>query len=169
MFYFTLRFRSCLAALHELGGTLSTKDINVKEDIDLKWILYFWLELRKSLDMFTVSYGATPQLQHNVCEQRWVPNGNLPSEFPLLVHTDFGGFALLFLRGRLGNVKSFIMHVLNYFSGPTCITIGSDNAIQWINCHPADKWWQNKTYYIIHWIEFYPVDSVFHPSNHRSL
>ena len=34
--YFTLRFRSCLVALHELGGTLSTKDINVKEDIDLK-------------------------------------------------------------------------------------------------------------------------------------
>ena len=47
---------------------------------------YFKLEFREWLNVFTISYGAKPQLLHNGCEQRLVPKGdlnNLPSGFPL--------------------------------------------------------------------------------------
>lgn len=40
---------------------------NANENVDKKkWIDFFQLEFPKWLDMLTVSYGATPQLQHKV-------------------------------------------------------------------------------------------------------
>ena len=30
--------------------------------------LHFWLEFRKWLNLFPASYGATPQLQHNISD-----------------------------------------------------------------------------------------------------
>ena len=42
----------------------------------LKLNFSFQLEFRKWLHVLTVSYGATPQLQHNVYKQRRAPNGN---------------------------------------------------------------------------------------------
>ena len=45
------------------------------------------------MGVFIVSYGVTPELQHNVCEQKRIPNvnlSNLPSGFPLSDHANFG-------------------------------------------------------------------------------
>ena len=51
----------------------------------LKMNLYFWQEFRQWLDLFTVSYSDTRQLQHwTYVKKRWVPTGNLnnlPSRF----------------------------------------------------------------------------------------
>ena len=49
--------------------------------------------------------------------------------------------------------------------GPVVLRV--NNAIQWINSSPADKW--SKTYSIILRIEFYPVDSIIQPSNNWGL
>ena len=59
--------------------------------------------------MFTVSYGTTPQLQHNVQKKRWVPNeneNNFPSRFRFADDANCGDFMLLFCRERLRNVQS---------------------------------------------------------------
>ena len=47
-------------------GTLSSEDGNAKEDFDWKMNFCLQSEFQKWLHLFTVSYGATPQLQHNV-------------------------------------------------------------------------------------------------------
>ena len=49
-----------------LIGTLSSQDGNAEEDFDWKINFCLYLEFKKWLHVFTVSYGATPQLQHNV-------------------------------------------------------------------------------------------------------
>ena len=51
-------------------GTLSSQDGNAKEDIDQKMNFCLKVEFKKWLQVFTVSYGATPQLQHNVQKKR---------------------------------------------------------------------------------------------------
>ena len=58
--------------------------------------------------MFAISYGATPQLQHNVQEKRWVPSGNynLPSRFRFADDANCGDFTFLFCIGQLRNVQS---------------------------------------------------------------
>ena len=69
--------------------------------------------------MFTVSYGATPQLQRNVWKKRWVPNGNknnLPSRFRFADDENCSDFMLLFCIGRPRNVQSFKTHVLSYWA-----------------------------------------------------
>ena len=51
-------------------GTLSSQDGNAKENIDQKMNFCLKVEFKKWLQVFTVSYGATPQLQHNVQKKR---------------------------------------------------------------------------------------------------
>ena len=63
-----------------------------------------YLEFRKLLDVFIVSYSATPLFQHSVWQQRRVEMGNLDN------------FTLLFCRGRLRNEQSFKTHALRYCS-----------------------------------------------------
>ena len=70
--------------------------------------VYFQLEFRKWLYVFTVSNRATPQLQLNVYKQCYVPNGNsnnLPSRFPFADDANFGDFTLLFWRRQLEMYK----------------------------------------------------------------
>ena len=43
----------------------------------LKMNLYFWQEFREWLDLFTVSYSDTRQLQHNVCQKALSSNWKL--------------------------------------------------------------------------------------------
>ena len=77
------------------------------------------IRISKWLHLFTVSYGATAQLQHNVYKKRWVPNGNkrnLASRFRFADDANCGDFTLLFCIGRLRNVQSFKTHVLSYCS-----------------------------------------------------
>ena len=51
-------------------GTLSSQDGNAKENIDQKMNFCLKVEFKKWLQAFTVSYGASPQLQHNVQKKR---------------------------------------------------------------------------------------------------
>ena len=66
--------------------------------------LYFYLEFREWLDVFIVSYGATPQLQLNACKQPLVKKRNLPGKFavevPLSDHANFGDFTSLAKKCR---------------------------------------------------------------------
>ena len=60
--------------------------------------------------MFTVSYGAPPQLQLNAYEQPLVRKGNLknlPSGSPLTDHENFGDFTTLFCSGGGKKCKQF--------------------------------------------------------------
>ena len=69
--------------------------------------------------MFTVSYGAPPQLQLNAYEQPLVRKGNLknlPSGSPLSDHENFGDFTKLFCSGGPRNVNSSTTHLLSYCS-----------------------------------------------------
>ena len=50
----------------EIVGTLSSQDGNAKEAFDKKMYFCLKLEFKKWLHLFTVSYGATTQLQLNV-------------------------------------------------------------------------------------------------------
>ena len=63
------RFDACLMSLETISsqnGNAGGRHLN----------LHFYLDFREWPDAFTVSYDTTLQLQHNVCEQGWVPNGN---------------------------------------------------------------------------------------------
>ena len=47
------------------------------EKVVQKMNLHFWLELRKWLDLFPASYGATPQLQLNISDITGGPSSRL--------------------------------------------------------------------------------------------
>ena len=77
---------------------MDIRDSNARKDVHSKMNLNLQFEFRKWLTVFTVSNGATPQLQFNVCEQRWNPFrnlNNLPFGLPYTEHGNCVDFLLL--------------------------------------------------------------------------
>ena len=64
----------------------------------------------------------------------------------------------VFYNSTVGVAKEVISWI-NCFNSELQVPVFQtvDSAIQWISA--------NKTYYAIHWIAIYPVDSAIHPSN----
>ena len=87
------------------------------------------------MDAITVLNGVRPHLQHKICEQRSVLNGNIIISRQR--RATFGDFTLLFCRGRLGNVQNFKTHV------PLCAYKKFCNCLLYLREKsklPANRW-----------------------------
>ena len=64
--------------------------------------LNFGLKFRQRLDVFTIIYSATSQIQHNVCEQHWLVNITISTLRPL----NFCWFGVVILQMTAKDIKN---------------------------------------------------------------